>query len=94
MKGKAGTIAVAAIVTAIVMQAEHESPGAVARGTQQGRQIATPVVAETVGAVGDAVLVARNEAARQGLNPGALLTTPTTAAGGGLPDVDPNQVGN
>jgi hypothetical protein len=94
MKGKLGGIAAAVIVTAIVMQAEHESPGATQRGVQQGRQIVTPIVQEGVGVVGDGVIVARQELERQGVNPGALLTTPSTVPSAGLPDINPNEVGN
>lgn len=90
---KAGAIAATALVVAVVMQAEHESPGATARGAAELRQQVTPVVAEGVGAVGDGVLIARAEAQRQGVNPGALLSPPTTVAQG-LPDLDPNAVGN
>lgn len=91
MKAKAGTIVVAVIVTAALMSAERESPGATGRGAAELRGAVTPAAAEVLGAAGDAVLSARQEAQRQGLNPGALLSTPTTQAQG-LPDIDPDRV--
>lgn len=85
-KTKLGTIAVAAVVTAAIMQAETESPGATARGTAQVREAVVPAATQVLGAAGDAVLAARTELGRQGVNPGALLSTPTTAGLGGPPD--------
>ena len=67
-------VAVGGLVVAALMQAEHEAPGSTGRGAAGLRDAVTPAVSEAVGAAGDAVLVARDEAARQGVNPGALLT--------------------
>ena len=89
---KAGAVVVAAVVTAALMTAERESPGATGRGTAELRQAVTPAVAEAVGALGDGVLVARSEAQRQGINPGAIIAPPA-AQSEGLADVDPNQAG-
>lgn len=69
MSKRWGAIGVAVVVTAVVMQAEHESPGATARGARQLREAGTPVISEAVGATGDVVLIGRDELERQGVNP-------------------------
>lgn len=77
---------VGGIVAAALMRAEAESPGATGRSAETLREAVTPAVGAVVGAASDAVLVARQEIGRQGINPSALLTTPTTAGLGGPPD--------
>lgn len=91
MAKKWGAIGLAVLVTAVVMKAEEESPGSTARGAAELRDAATPVISEAVGAGGDVVLIARDEANRQGLNPGGMFQ-PTDGAGelqppSGPPDV-------
>lgn len=73
MARKWGAIGVAVAVTAVVMQADHESPGATARGAAELRDTFTPVVSEAVGAAGDVVLIGRDELQRQGVNPTGMF---------------------
>ena len=79
-------VLIGGLVVAALMKAEQESPGATGRGAQELRQAVTPALAATVGAASDAVLVAREEIGRQGINPAAILSTPTTAGLGAPPD--------
>lgn len=67
-------VVVGGVVVAGLLKAEDESPGATARSVAELRQAVTPVVQEGVGVVGDGVITVRNEASRQGLNPGAVFT--------------------
>ena len=73
-------VLVGGVVVAALMQAEHEAPGSTGRGAAGLRQAVTPAVAEGVGAASDALTIARQTAADQGLNPGALLAPPSTVA--------------
>lgn len=73
MASKWRAVAVGGVVVAALMQADHEAPGAVGRGAANLRAAVTPVVSESVGAAGDAVIIARDEIDRQGINPGAVL---------------------
>jgi len=79
-------VLIGGLVVAAVMQAEQESPGATGRGADGLRQAVTPALAATVGTASDAVLTARQALATQGINPGAILSTPTTAGLGAPPD--------
>lgn len=72
------------LVAAAIMRAEAESPGATGRSAETLREAITPAVGAVVGAASDAVLTARTELGRQGVNPGALLTTPTTSGLGAI----------
>jgi hypothetical protein len=89
MAKKWGPMMAAVVVTAVVLQADHESPGAGARGAASLRDTVTPIVSEMVGGAGDAVLVVRDEAERQGLNPGAVLSGPSVAD---EPNMNPRDV--
>lgn len=80
MASKWRAIAVGGVVVAALMQAEHESPGATGRGAAELRNAVTPAMSEVVGAAGDAVIITRDEIDRQGINPGAILGSPTPAA--------------
>ena len=73
-------VVVGGFVVAALMQAEHEAPGATGRGAAGLRAAVSPAAAEAVGAASDALTVARQTAAAQGLNPGALLAPPATTA--------------
>jgi hypothetical protein len=83
-------VGLAVAVTALVMNAEQESPGSTGRGVAELRQAVTPVAGQLVGTVGDGVLVVRDEAGRQGFAPGNIFVPPAPAPTGGLPDIDPN----
>lgn len=84
-----GAIAGAVVVTAVVMQAEHESPGATARGAAELRGAFTPAASEAVGAAGDVVLIGRDELQRQGVNPTGMFDPNATTLNppSGPPDV-------
>jgi len=84
-------VAVGGLVVAALMQAEHEAPGATGRGAAGLRSAVSPAVAEGVGAASDALTIARETAAAQGLNPGALLSPPVTAAGSAVSSGPPDQ---
>lgn len=73
MASKWRAVAVGGVVVAALMQAEHEAPGATGRGAAELRNAVTPAASEVVGAAGDAVIIARDEIDRQGINPGAVL---------------------
>lgn len=101
MAKKAGWI-VAAGVGALLMQAQNDSPGVAQRTAANAREIVTPIASDVVGAGGDALLIVRDEASRQGINPGAILAQPGATQGrdgngiagvddqGGAPLCDPN----
>lgn len=75
MKGKGGAIIAAVVVTAIVMQAEHEAPGATARGLETMRTgIVTPAMQEATATAGAAVQAGRDGMSRAGIDPGAALS--------------------
>jgi hypothetical protein len=80
MAGKTRGIIIGGFVVAALMQAEHEAPGATGRGAAELRGAVTPAASEAVGAAGDAILVVRDEASRQGINPAAILAQPDAAA--------------
>ena len=91
MSKRWGAIGVAVAVTAVVMQAEHESPGAAGRGAAELRGAATPIVSEGIGAAGDVVLIGRDELERQGVNPTGVFG-PTDGAGELQPPAGPPDV--
>lgn len=86
MAKTARSVIVGGLVVAALMHAEQESPGATGRGAAELRGAVVPAATEVLGAAGDAVLAARSELGKQGINPAAILSTPTTAGLGGPPD--------
>lgn len=90
MAGKARGIIIGGVVVAALLQAEHESPGATGRATAELRGAVTPAASEVIGTAGDAVIIARDEATRQGIDPTAILSQPdtTTRDADGIAGVD------
>lgn len=83
-------VVAAVAVTGSLMKAEEKSDGAIAEGTEEVRNdVVFPLLDGLVGGLGDAVLVVRDEAQRQGLNPGAVLSGPTVYD---QPDMNPRDV--
>lgn len=78
MAGKYRGVIVGGLVVAALMQAENEAPGATGRGASQLRNAVAPAASEAVGAAGDGVLILRDELARQGVDPTAVLQAPAT----------------
>ncbi len=62
-------VVVTAGVVALAMQADHESPGAAGRAATSAREATTPIVSEIFGFLGDILLIGRDEASRQGIDP-------------------------
>lgn len=84
-------VAVTAGVVALAMQADHESPGAAGRAATSAREAGTPIVSEIFGFLGDVLLIGRDEANRQGIDPTGVFK-PTDGAGTLQPPADPQDV--
>lgn len=84
-------ILAAAGVAALVMQGEHDAPGATARGAATAREAATPFFSEVIGFFGDLFMIGRDEVSRQGIDPGRMFQ-PTDGAGELQPPTGPPDV--
>lgn len=70
---------VGAVVGAWLLNAESKQPGVAADTSGTLRGVVAPVASDVIGAAGDAVLIARDELERQGVDPGAVLQDPQVA---------------
>lgn len=78
-------------LVALAMRGEHDAPGSSGRAAADARNAGTPVVSELIGFLGDVLLIGRDEANRQGIDPTAVFK-PADGAGelqppSGPPDV-------
>ena len=84
-------IAVTAGVVALAMRADHNSEGTSGQAAADLRDAGTPIVSELIGFLGDVLLIGRDEANRQGIDPTGVFK-PADGAGelqppSGPPDV-------
>lgn len=64
---------VAASLAVLAVNGEHESEGSTGRAAATARDAATPFFSEVIGFLGDLLLIGRDEASRQGIDPTAVF---------------------
>lgn len=84
-------VAVTAGVVALAMRADHNSEGTSAQAATDLRNAGTPIVSEIIGFLGDVLLIGRDEANRQGIDPTGVFK-PADGAGTLQPPADPQDV--